>query len=149
LKDGEIFGRSSTARYLVTETFLRDIVLIAEKKNNMASTTSRGNMYKKKTMEYFQSLGYVTQLTEFMTARHIGPNRVIYIKKDVFGADGISMNGKEIIFWNSKHGTTASGLADSKASGKKDFNKFPFPPTVKRQIVFWEPRKKPIIIDVI
>lgn len=113
----------------------------------MSSTVSRGNMYKKKTQEYYQALGYVVQLTEFNTVRFIGPNKKIFVKKDVFGSDGIAMNGKEIIFWNSKHGTTASGLADSKASGKADFAKYPFPPSVKRQIVFWEPRKKPVIID--
>ncbi len=114
----------------------------------MSSTVSRGNMYKKKTMEMYQKLGYVVQLTEFNTARYIGPKRLVFVKKDVFGADGISMNGKEIIFWNSKHGTTASGLKDSLYSGKKDFAKFPFPGSVKRQIVFWEPRKKPVVIDV-
>lgn len=114
----------------------------------MASTTSRGNAYKKKTQEYFQSLGYVVQLTEFNTARMIGPGRHIYVKKDVFGSDMIAMNGKEILFINSKHGTTASGLADSKASGKKDFNKYPFPPCVRRVIAFWEPRKKVVLIEV-
>ncbi len=114
----------------------------------MASTTSRGNAYKKRTMEMYQALGYVVQLTEFNTARFIGPGKVIYVKKDVFGSDGIAMNGKEIIFWNSKHGTTEHGLSNSKASGKHDFNKYPFPPFVKRQIVFWKPRKKPVIIDV-
>lgn len=114
----------------------------------MASTTSRGNFYKKKTQEYFQKKGYVTQLTEFMTARYIGPGRIVYIKKDVFGADGISMNGKEIIFWNSKHGTTKRGKSDSTYSGKSDFEKFPFPPFVRRVIVFWEPRKEPVLIEV-
>ena len=113
----------------------------------MSSTVSRGNAYKKKTQEMYQKLGYVCQLTEFNTARFIGPGRIVYHKKDVFGADGIAMNGKEIIFWNSKHGTTPRGLSDSKYSGKTDFDQFPFPPTVKRQIVFWEPRKKPVVID--
>lgn len=115
----------------------------------MPSTTSRGNMYKKKTMEHFQMLGYVTQLTEFNTARHIGPNRVIYVKKDVFGADGISMNGKEIIFWNSKHDTVGRGLATVTRECKEEFAKYPFPPCVKRQLVYWQPRKKPIVINVV
>lgn len=114
----------------------------------MSSTTSRGNAYKKKSQEYYQSLGYVTQLTEFTTARFVGPGKVIYVKKDVFGADGISMNGHEIIFWNSKHSTVPGMQQKYFAECRKEFHRFPFPKFVKLQMIYWEPRKKPIIINI-
>lgn len=113
----------------------------------MSSSVSRGNMYKKKTQEYFQSLGYVCQLTEFTTTRFIGRGKFIHVKKDVFGSDGIAMNGKEIIFWNAKS-TITGDISSVKSSGKKEFAKYPFPPNVKLQLVIWEPRKKPIIIAI-
>ena len=114
------------------------------------STTSKGNYYKKKTKEYFEKLGYETQLTEFTTTRPIGGGKVIYVKKDVFSSDGISMNGKEIIFWNSKHMGQGQKLnSDGQvSSGKKDFNKHNFPDCVKRQLVIWESRKQPVIINI-
>lgn len=114
----------------------------------MASTTSRGNYYKKKTQAYYEKLGYETQITEFMCGRQIAPNKIIYVKKDVFSSDGISMNGKEIIFWNSKH-TLTGNISNEKSSGKKDFSRHKFPDFVKRQLVIWQPRQKqPTIINV-
>lgn len=113
----------------------------------MPSTTSRGNYYKSKTKAYYEALGYTVQITEFMCGRQIAPGKIIYVKKDVFGSDGIAMNGEEIIFWNSKHFTGTNTLANEKSSGKKDFAQFPFPSCVKRQLVIWEPKKKPVIID--
>jgi hypothetical protein len=115
----------------------------------MTSTTSRGNYYKKRTKDYFEKLGYTVQLTEFMTTRPIGAGKFIYIKKDVFGSDGISMNGKEIIFWNSKHCATddKNNIDTQTRKAKKDFEKFPFPDCVKRQIIMWKPRKKPDVIE--
>jgi hypothetical protein len=113
----------------------------------MPSNSKRGNYYKVKTKKWFEKKGYTTQLTEFTTTRPIGGGKVIYVKKDVFGADGISMNGEEIIFWNSKSITTGR-LSQEKSSGKKDFSKFPFPDCVKRKLIIWEPRVKlPTIID--
>jgi len=115
----------------------------------MASTTSRGNYYKKKTQGYFEKLGYETQITEFMCGRMIAPGKIIYVKRDVFSSDGISMNGIEIIFWNSKHMTTGdkNNWDTQVRAAKKEFASHLFPSFVKRQIVMWEPKKKPVIID--
>lgn len=115
----------------------------------MASTTSRGNYYKKKTKEYFEKLGYTTQITEFMCGRAIPGGRIIYVKKDVFGSDGISMNGDEVIFWNSKHCSTndPNNIKTQIRKAKKEFGSFPFPKGVSLQIVMWLPRvRKPDII---
>ena len=112
----------------------------------MPSNSTRGNYYKKKTKELYESLGYVVQLTEFTSGMFINGHPV-FRKVDVFGADMIAMNGKEIIFINSK--STISGRTSTeKSGGRKDFAKYPFPPFVKRHIVMWEPRKKPDIITL-
>lgn len=111
----------------------------------MASSSSRGSYYKRKTKEWYEKQGYTVQLTEFMCATVI-KGRCFYRKIDIFGSDGIAMNGKEIIFWNSKS-TIAGRISQEKSGGKKDFAQYPFPAHVKRQLVIWEPRKKPQIID--
>ena len=113
----------------------------------MASNSSRGSYYKRKTKVYYEELGYTVQFTEFMCATVI-KGRCFYRKIDIFGSDGIAMNGKEIIFWNAKS-TITGEQAQVKSSGKKEFSQYPFPPCVKRQLVIWEPRKKPTIIDCI
>lgn len=114
----------------------------------MASTTSRGNYYKTKTKDWYEKQGYTVQITEFMCGRVIGQGKIIYCKKDVFGSDGISMNGTDIIFWNSKH-TLTGDIAVEKSRGKKEFEKYPFPKSVKKQLVIWQPRKKvPDVFDI-
>jgi hypothetical protein len=114
----------------------------------VTSTNARGNYYKNKTRDWYQERGYTVQLTEFLTARPVGGGRIIYSKKDVFGSDGISMNGKEIIFWNSKAASSHRQVIDLKSKGKKEFGNYPFPECVKLQLVIWEPRKSPVIIKV-
>jgi len=115
----------------------------------MTSTIQRGNYYKKKTQKYYESQGYTVQLTEFVCGVMIG-NRCIYRKVDIFGSDGISMNGKEIIFWNSKHCTTDDkvNIDNQIRQAKKEFGKYPFPNSVFLHIVMWKPRQKPEIIVV-
>lgn len=115
----------------------------------MASTTSRGNYYKRKSKEYYEKLGYVVQLTEFMCATVV-KGRCFYRKIDIFGSDGIAMNGEEIIFWNSKATTpqVKDGISKHKSQGKLEFEKYPFPKSVKRQLIIWQPRQKPVIIDL-
>lgn len=107
------------------------------------SNTSRGNYYKRKSRDYYESLGYTVQLTEFMCALVV-KGKCFYRKIDIFGSDGIAMNGKEIIFWNSKATEQKSNLT----SGIKEFEKYPFPDSVIREIIVWETRKKPRIIRI-
>ncbi len=115
----------------------------------MASTASRGSYYKRKSKEYYESLGYTVQITEFMCATVI-KGRCFYRKIDIFGSDGIAMNGSEIIFWNSKHmGQGQKMNSDGQIShAKKEFAKYPFPKNVKKQAIIWQPRKQPIIIEM-
>lgn len=117
----------------------------------MAKTsTQKGNYYKKKTQQWFQAKGYETQLTEFVTTRPIGGGKVIYVKKDVYSSDGISMNGDEIIFWNSKATTEdrQDGITKMKSEAKIAFEKHNFPKCVKRQAIVWLPRiKEPYVFE--
>ena len=110
----------------------------------MVSTTKKGNYYKRKTKQYYESKGFTVQLTEFTCALVI-KGRPIYRKIDIFGSDGIAMNGKEIIFWNSKatDPSVKDGVSKMKSAAKIEFEKYPFPPCVKLQAVVWEPKKKP------
>ena len=114
----------------------------------MGSSTSKGNYYKRKSKEYYESLGYYTVLTEFVTSIKT-PKGTFYKKMDIAGSDGLSMNGEEIIFWNSKATTEdrEDGIIKMKSEAKKEFEKYPFPKCVKRQAIIWLPRKKPIIYD--
>ncbi|MBX4188190.1 MAG: hypothetical protein KW793_03600 [Candidatus Doudnabacteria bacterium] len=114
----------------------------------MATTTTRGNYYKRRTKDFFEKQGYTVQLTEFMCATVI-KGRCFYRKIDILGSDGIAMKEDEIIFWNSKHCTTddKNNIDTQIRQAKKEFGKYPFPNFVKRQVVFWKPHKQPIIID--
>lgn len=117
----------------------------------MASTTSRGNYYKKKTQVYFEKKGYETQITEFMCGRILPGGKCIYVKRDVFSSDGVSMNGKEIIFWNSKHvtNTASSTYSSIKSRGIKEFKSHNWPESVKRILVIWYLRvKEPEIVVI-
>lgn len=114
----------------------------------MASTISKGNYYKRKSKEYYEKRGYIVQLTEF-TCGLVIKGRCIYRKIDIFGSDGIAMNGKEIIFWNSKATTpdVKDGVSKMKSSAKIEFARYPFPESVKLQAIIWQPRKEPIVCD--
>ena len=104
---------------------------------------NKGSYYKLKTKKWFEEKGYETEIVEKLQ-RIWTPKGVFFKKQDVFGADGISMNEQEIIFWNSKFGK--SNIAE----GLKEFAKYPFPNFVKRWLVVWEARvREPEIVEFI
>lgn len=115
----------------------------------MPSNTKKGNYYKRKTKLYFEKLGYQVQLTEFTYSIKIG-SKSIFKKVDVFGSDGIAMNGDEIIFWNSKATTpeVKDGVSKMKSSAKLEFAKYLFPKNIKLQAIIWLPKQKPIIYNL-
>lgn len=117
-------------------------------KTKKVSTVQRGNYYKQRTKKHYEKLGYTVQLTEFSCATFF-QGRCIYRKIDIFGSDGIAMNGSEIIFWNSKHTATDNNDSynEQMRQAKKEFGSYPFPKSVKRHIVMWKPRQKPEVVD--
>ena len=119
------------------------------------SSVKRGNICKAKTKKWFLEHGYETEYPEKVQYFKKSPSSpMIFIKRDLFGADGVSMNGKDIIFWNSKSVSDAvlepvkiEAIARETA---RDFAKHQFPiiPGVILQAVIWAPRKKPVFVDV-
>jgi hypothetical protein len=109
----------------------------------------KGNYYKQKTKVYFQNLGYTTEYLE-RYKNIFTPNGILHIKQDLFGCDGMSMNGEQIIFWNSKFiGVDSSNtlIRDSFL----EFQKFPFPKSeqIKLLTVVWRERQRyPELIEV-
>lgn len=103
---------------------------------------NKGNYYKMKTKVWFKKKGYECEYLEKLQ-RIVNKGKIIYIKKDIWGADGIAMNNKEIIFWNSKKGKT------NISKGIKEFQKYPYPSHIKRWLIIWEERiREPEIIEI-
>jgi len=113
----------------------------------MASTISRGNYYKRKSKEWYEKNGFTVELTEFVCGRMIGKGQMIYQKKDILASDGIAYNEKEFILWNSKH-TVTGDKSSVKYDGKEEYKNIVVPPFIKKQLIIWEPRKKPVIIEL-
>lgn len=92
----------------------------------------KGNYYRRKTKKYFEELGYATEYLEryFRIAKPGG--KTLLLKSDIFGCDGISMNGEEIIFWNSIFGRGHLARAWEKMLSH------PWPPHAKLWVIVWE-----------
>lgn len=105
------------------------------------SSFSKGNYYKAKTKKLFLSMGYECDYLEKMMWIK-GKNGMIPIKRDLFFSDGLAMNEKEIIFWQSKMGR--KNIADA----RNNYQLLKTPEKVKKCIVVWETRKKPEFIYV-
>ena len=107
----------------------------------MASSTSRGNYYKRKTKKWFEDKGYTVELTEFVCGRMIGKGKVIYQKIDVLASDGMAYNEDEFILWNSKH-TITGDISGVKHKGLKEYREIKVPPFIEKQVIIWQPRIK-------
>ena len=103
---------------------------------------NRGVYYKQKTKKWFIKKGYQCEYTE--TLRRIFTKKgLIYIKKDLFGADMLAFNEDGYIFANAKFGR------NNLSAGLKEFRKFNFPKVkkVEHWLVVWELRvREPEII---
>ena len=101
---------------------------------------NKGAYYKRKTKDYFTELGYTTEYLEKLARIQTKEGKVTYVKRDLFGADGMSMNETETILWGSC----------TKANLSRNIAKFKQYPAggLKRWLVVWEPRKPPEIVEV-
>ena len=98
-----------------------------------------GNRNKLKTKKWLEGRGYYVENSEVNKICYFG-GRLVAVHKDLLGSDLVAMNGKDIIFVQSK--TNKKDILD----GVKEFKKYPFPKFVKRWVVRWELRaKQPII----
>jgi len=100
----------------------------------MISNVKKGNYYKAKTKKYFIKLGYQTEYIEKLQGIKT-PHGILYIKKDLFFSDGLSISkdGK-IIFWQSKLGRKNIADAVHKYKG--------FCVCAKKVVVIWEKRAR-------
>lgn len=104
---------------------------------------NKGQYYKLKTKKWFEGKGYLCEYTEKLQRIITKEGKVIFVKKDIWGSDGMAMNGEEMIFWNSKYRKA------NVAKGLKEFSKYPFPSFVNLWLVIWEKGKRePEIIEV-
>ena len=102
---------------------------------------NKGNYYKLKTRDWFKKKGYAVEIIEKMHRIYTG-GKVIFIKRDVFGADIMACNDTETILANSVFGRA------NVAARIKEFKKYPNG-GLKRWIVVWETRaQEPEIIEV-
>ena len=103
---------------------------------------NKGNYYKFKTKRWLRDKGYFCEYLE-QNQRIYVKGRVIFIKRDLAGADGFAMDGKDIIFWQTK--LNRKNVAEA----VKEFKKYPYPACVQRWIVVWTPRdREPYIEEV-
>ena len=108
----------------------------------MGNKVSKGNYYLKKTIDYFEKDGWTIEKSE-INYKIWTPKGIFFKKKDLFGADLIMMNGKDIIFVQGK-----TNVVDIN-KGLNEFKKYPFPSCVKRWVVIWKLRaKEPIVYEL-
>jgi len=112
--------------------------MIKPKKKISASAQGRKN--NKMTRDWYRAQGYACEYTEVLRTIFAGPGKMFYQKNDLFGSDGVSMNGTEMIFWNAK------GITEKEKSmlggSLRNFDEFPFPDFIIREVVVWEPKAK-------
>ena len=103
---------------------------------------SKSDYYKIKTKDWLVKKGYqVAYLEKYQ--RIFSKGKVIFIKKDIWGSDGMAMNEEKIIFWNSEKGK------HNLAEHIKRYAEFKFPDSVRRWVVCWTSREKePQIVEL-
>jgi len=108
--------------------------------------SEKGNYYKYKTKQWLIKQGYCADYLEKLQ-RVYSKGQLIYVKKDLFGADILAFNKDEMIFVQVKSGEKTTGINIKKSIN--EFLKYPFPDFVKLWIVIWRPKERePEIIDV-
>jgi len=66
---------------------------------------------------------------------------------DIENKDKHYLNDKDFILWNAKH-TITGDISVEKSRGKKKYEEIKVPEFIKKELVIWEPRKKPTVIRV-
>ena len=109
----------------------------------MPSQAKKGNYWKYKTKQWFEEQGYYVVYLE-KNQRIVANGKVIFIKRDLLGCDGLSMNKQHIIFWQSKLSKTH--ISDA----LKEFSKYPWPKSkqIDVWVIVWTPRQRvPTIVE--
>lgn len=103
---------------------------------------AKGVRERTKTKKWLEAQGYIVDVSEVNKICFFN-NRTMAVHRDLFGSDLIAMDGKDIIFIQCKSNS------DKFQGAKREFESYPFPPQVKKWVVWWEPRaKQPIIKSI-
>jgi hypothetical protein len=103
---------------------------------------NKGNYYKLKTKKWLQADGYEVGSLE-TNQRLFIKGRMIFIKRDLWGADLIAKNDKEMIFIQCK---TNKGDVNK---GLKELNTTVWPAFIKRWVVIWPLRaREPEVVSL-
>ena len=107
----------------------------------MVNKVQKGNYYRLKVKKWLEADGYLVENLEH-SQRIFTKGRVIFIRKDIWGADLIAKNEKELIFVQVKSNKTHI------SSGIKELCSTVCPRFVKRWVVVWTPRaREPEVIE--
>ena len=112
------------------------------------SNDKKGNYHRLKTRKWLERLGYAVEYMErrqriVTRDKKTGKERVIFVARDIWGADLAAMNGREIIFVQVKanEGDISRGM--------KELARHPYPPSVELWVVHWPYRaREPRIEEV-
>ena len=101
----------------------------------------KGNYYRLKTKKFYEEEGWRVEIIE-KNQRIFTPKGVIFIKRDVWGADMVAVKNDEELWIQSKTNPVDIN------KGLMEFKKYPMPARVKQVVVIWQPRaKEPEIIE--
>lgn len=115
------------------------------------STRSQGAYYLNKTKKYYLNLGYSIEKLEVNFPFFIG-GRVIFSRRDLLGAD-LAVFKKETneFFLVQVKSTTLDryqGINAMKSEAKIEFEKKDLPECIKKKVIIWLPKSKPILFDL-
>lgn len=124
---------------------------IGEKKKPSSSGARqrKGRYYLLKTRDYLKGLGYQVEIVEktqrIVTRDDKGKQFVLFSKKDLWGGDLVARNKEELIWVQVKSNKGDIGRGIKQLSEDDEW-----PESVKRWVMYWEPRaKEPEIIEVV
>ena len=98
------------------------------------STIRKGNYYRNRTRQWLEQEGWTVAVAETNYGVYTG-DRVVYVKRDLWGGDLIAKNEEEIVWVQVKanDGDVAAGAKQLLAAG-------PWP-GVSLWVVYWPPRR--------
>ncbi len=102
----------------------------------------KGNYYKLKSKAWLKEKGYHVEYLEQLH-RIFAKGKVIWVKRDLLGADGCAVNDVDFILWNSILGKKNISVHI------KRFKDYPQGGSIKRWLICWTPRiSEPEIIEI-
>ena len=105
------------------------------------NATQIGNDRRNRTRKHFEALGYDVALAEQAKFCFFGGKMRVF-KKDMFGADLIAINGKEIVAIQCK---TTNPLI---TASKREFEKWKWPGSVRKIVACWKKKKNKLQIEI-